>query len=68
MENTNKYIFPLFETHYLVNSQNYEDMKFYFIMVPYLVTKMSKIAQKGPNVPYVYRQRNIIFDPGDSHL
>ena len=47
VEDTIKYIFALFEANYILNSQNYEDIKFYSIMVPYQVTKMSKIAQKA---------------------
>ena len=44
-EDAMKYLLTFLEAYYLLNCQSDEVMKFYPVMVPYQVTKMSTFAQ-----------------------
>ena len=45
VEDASKYLLAFPEAYYLLNSQNYEPLKFYVILDLSLVTKMFKFAE-----------------------
>ena len=70
-EDATKYLLAFLEANFLLNSKNYENLKFYAIMVLYQVTKMSNFAQYWPivlNFPLCVPPGINIFDPCEMHL